>query len=160
MHGLTLVAACPLLLCRQLYAGVADLLGLAVEAPEGRLLLTQFNMGDAAFALYDDLKVGGHVPAGSTHVCCLLVCLLWLLNEGHVRQARTGVRATRRDQRARTPPVFIPLAQARVSSIEDLRSRFSFSYSRAANHIYVAFVYPSAELGPQSGQRAVHVFHR
>lgn len=42
----------------QLYAGIAELLGLATEAPEDVLLLTQFNMSDASFAVYADSKVG------------------------------------------------------------------------------------------------------
>ena len=53
----------------------------------------------------------------------------------------------------------VHLLQARVSSIEDLRSR-SFFHSRSTSHLYIAYVYPSSESGPRSGKHPVHIFHR
>ena len=43
--------------CRQLYAGIAELVGQATDAPEEVLLLSQFNTSTGDSAVYDDLKV-------------------------------------------------------------------------------------------------------
>lgn len=48
--------------------------------------------------------------------------------------------------------------QARVSSIEDPRPRFSFQ--RASPCRYLACVYPSREQGPLGGRQPVHIYHK
>lgn len=56
------------LLCRQLYAGIAELAGLTTEAPEQVLLLCQFNTSSGDAVVYDDLKVGAGSGALVPHL--------------------------------------------------------------------------------------------
>lgn len=54
LHPPCAVSSC----CRQLYAGMAELVGLPGGGPpEDRLLLTQFNLSSGDSAVYSDLKV-------------------------------------------------------------------------------------------------------
>lgn len=153
--------------CSQLYGTLAHLVGLQAagegEAPEDRLLLTQFNLSSGDGAVYADLKVRPSAPCSLFAACACSLCAAPEPGPA-VSRACTGASGCRCLPSKRTPPVHRHAphpahAQARVSGIEDLKSRFSFS--RTAGHLYVLYVYPSAAEGPRApDRRPVIVYHK
>jgi hypothetical protein len=147
----------------------------ATERPEDLLLLTQFN--DGTFLTYGDLKVsgtavlyrcvlrvggGGLADAARYYLCALpawqMPCLRlldWAETKLRLPLSQLPLPSTFLFLPVLLPP---PPPQARVSSIEDLRSRFTFN--RGAGPRYTLFVYPAAAQGPRGGGHPLHIYHQ